>query len=97
MKVFYKKYFHLNVFTFISYRGIRRARNQVHASNHNGEINLAVTLISICSVFMFCHALRFYLAIKAVLLLDTTVYCMKELGVCAISMEYVPYMWEAKT
>ena len=73
-------------FIFIPYRGVRKARKQVHASNRHGEINLAVTLISICIVFIFCHALRFYLAINAVLLLDKTLRCIKGLGVCINSM-----------
>ena len=62
-------------------RGIRKARTNVHSSNRHGELNLAVTLISICSVFIICHALRLFLGLKAVFLINTTFECMKHMKV----------------
>ena len=59
------------------FRGIRKARTNVQSSNRHGEMNLAVVLVSICSVFIVCHALRLYLGLQAVFLINTTFSCMK--------------------
>ena len=69
-------------FLIIHFRGIRKARANTQANNRHSETNLAVTLVSICTVFFVCHALRLYLGLKAVFLLDRTFRCMKEMKVC---------------
>ena len=69
-------------FLNILFRGIRKARANTQANNRHSETNLAVTLVSICTVFFVCHALRLYLGLKAVFLLDRTYWCMKEMKVC---------------
>ena len=75
--IFYLKF---NV-SIIFNRGIRKARTNVHSSNRHGELNLAVTLITICSVFIVCHALRLFLGLKAVFLMNTTFECMTQMKV----------------
>ena len=65
------------------FRGIRKARTNVQSSNRHGEMNLAVVLVSICSVFIVCHALRLYLGLQAVFLINTTFSCMKHKTVCS--------------
>ena len=73
-------YLRFNV-SIIFNRGIRKARTNVHSSNRHGELNLAVTLITICSVFIVCHAPRLFLGLKAVFLMNTTFECMKQMKV----------------
>ena len=72
----------------LDFRGIRKARTNVQSSNRHGEMNLAVVLVSICSVFIICHTIRLYLGLQAVFLLDTTFKCMKYKQVCQHGFDY---------
>ena len=73
---------------FLDFRGIRKARTNVQSSNRHGEMNLAVVLVSICSVFIICHTIRLYLGLQAVFLLDTTFKCMKYKQVSQLGFDY---------
>ena len=77
-KVFSKRIVILYLHLIFYLRGIHKARANTQANNRHSETNLAITLVSICSVFFVCHALRLYLGLKAVFLIDRTFRCMKE-------------------
>ncbi|TRY71537.1 hypothetical protein TCAL_12499 [Tigriopus californicus] len=58
------------------YRGILKARINVHNSNNHGELNLAVVFVTLCSLFILSHSLRIYLAVRAVIEAPITSACM---------------------
>jgi hypothetical protein len=57
-------------------------------------MNLAAVLVSICSVFIVCHALRLYLGLQAVFLINTTFNCMMYKKVSEDFSDNVPLRYD---
>ncbi|XP_023322269.1 FMRFamide receptor [Eurytemora carolleeae] len=78
---------YMNMHIFI---GIRKSRQILSGRrNHKraSESNLAITLISIVFMHLLCNALRVFLGVMIVLLVDVQVSCMRDY------QQYIPPLW----
>eukprot|EP00090_Calanus_glacialis_P038798 TRINITY_DN67629_c0_g1_i1.p1 TRINITY_DN67629_c0_g1~~TRINITY_DN67629_c0_g1_i1.p1 ORF type:complete len:261 (-),score=67.39 TRINITY_DN67629_c0_g1_i1:107-889(-) len=78
---------YMNVQIFIGIRKTRKILSGKQNKQRQSESNLAITLVSIVFMHILCNALRVFLGVLVVALVDIQVSCIKHVD------QYIPPLW----